>query len=177
MSFFHQATSCLLFHQIGSFLYHPSVIYRISFYTCLLTHLLYQQPHIKSFLMGEPAMNFSSSCPVNFSVSLVPQTAYYFMLPPRKFFHPSCLSPSNVFCFSPTGSISTLLFRDGKMMPTPCARRRYCQCFGKAGLFKCLFIDFYYFWNIFSGHQSTTHQNTHTHIYGHDSQCPLPLEI
>lgn len=58
-------------------------------------------------------MNFSSSCPVNFPPSPIPQTTYYFMLS-FHFFTLVCLSPPNILCFSLRYRGFISLFRDGE---------------------------------------------------------------
>lgn len=86
----------------------------------LLTHILSAARHRITSWWGsaccEPAMNFSSSCPVNFPPSLVPQATYYFMFLSFSsfFFTEVCLSPPNIFCFSPWCSGFIPLFRDGE---------------------------------------------------------------
>lgn len=91
---------------------------------CVLTHILYQQPDIESLPDGgsvccDPAMNFSSSCRVNFPPSLSPQTTYYYfmLLSFSSVFHPGLSFTSQYiyfFHFSPRCSGFISLFRAGE---------------------------------------------------------------
>lgn len=67
---------------------HPMVLFR-----SILTHILSTTRHWITSWRGsvccKPPMNFSSSCPVNFLPSLVPQAAYYFMFLTFYSFYPT----------------------------------------------------------------------------------------
>lgn len=112
-----------------------------------LTHILYQQPDIESLPDGgsvcwETAMNFSSSCPVNFPPSLVPQTTYYFMLLSfSAFFHPGLSFICHIYLVSPHDAVVLFHYLEtGRQSSTLGWNWSSCQSFRQTRRRRCVSV-------------------------------------
>lgn len=174
-----------------------SLYVRHQMYSPLLTHILSAARHRITSWWGsvccEPAMNFSSSCPVNFPPSLVPQATYYFMFLSFAYFFHRGLSFTYQFCFSLwcTGFIP--LFRDGetilhtRLEPTHLSRFQTNRDWGVSQSFVFAHTSTLNSWSLkeISQKKNSKQKNpdsislaAHTcRETGNDSEHPLPFDV